>query len=100
LADDRELGERVRALEVRDVATQADIADIFVLIQGPPWERSLRGRVHELETSHVAASAAEAALAIAKELRSDRWSVKAKALTLVIALLAVGSPWAMFFLAR
>jgi len=98
LADDRELGERVRAQEVLMVATQADIADLFVLIQGPPWERSLRGRLHEMESMHVAASAAEAALTIAKELRDGRWSMKAKAVTLAIALLAVGSPWVMFFL--
>ena len=82
------------------VATQADIADLFVLIQGPPWERSIRGRLHEMESMHVAASAAEAALAVAKEMRDERteqtWTVKRLRIALAIAVAAIVSPWVMF----
>lgn len=104
LADEPGVGERVRALEVQMIAVNADVAELFVQVQGPPRNESIRGRLHTLESSQAAASAAEAALIVAKQLRDERshraWTIKEKALTLVLAVLAIGSPWAMFLLTK
>lgn len=62
------LEERVR--EVRD-----DVKEVIAKMDGPPFERSLRGRLHKLETDRVAAELAKQVLATAEEARalsSDR----------------------------
>jgi hypothetical protein len=80
-------------------AANADIADLYVIVQGPPRKDSLDGRLTIVETSHAAAAAAESALIVAKELRDDRtqrkWTTREKLTALVLSSLAILSPWAM-----
>lgn len=99
-----DIGERVTRVEQMIVDTNKDVADLYVIVQGPPRDESIRGRLHHLESSQVAASAAEAALIVAKQLRDDRshraWTKTEKLLALAISVMAVSSPWAMFLIAR
>lgn len=56
------LAEQVAAL-------RSDAAAIAALIHGPPWEQSLRGRLHVLETERIESRASAAVLAAAREER-------------------------------
>ena len=61
-----EMNERVARLEERVSGLAHDVSELHEVIHGPPYERSLRGRVHELETDRAAAKAAQAAVEAAK----------------------------------
>lgn len=84
------------------VAVNDDLANLHADVHGPPWDRSVRGRLHELETDKTAAKAAEAALIAAKEVRDDRsnraWTKKEKKAALALASAAVITPYVLLFL--
>jgi len=65
-----DLGVRLAVLEERLKDVQTDVRDLVVVIQGPPREESIRGRLHRLESADAAANAAAAALATARELHA------------------------------
>lgn len=76
---------RLARLEDRLVAVQHDLeetrAEFNVKIDGPPWERSVRGRIHQLENAaaasrnaQLAAEAVTRAINELKEERSQRWT--------------------------
>jgi len=99
-----EIGERMARAEQQIEDVKGDVSDIRREIFGPPRDDSVKGRLHVLENDRVAASAAEAALTVAKELRDDRshraWSTREKVAALVLSAILATSPYAMFFLAR
>lgn len=68
-ADERALGERLAAVEQRVEDLRSDIRVMQRTIEGPPREESIRGRLHKLESSDVAAQAASAALETARSIR-------------------------------
>lgn len=88
--------ERFARIEADIERLEEKMDDLSVIINGPPWDRSLRGRTHELEKSNIGARAAEAALAVAAELRDQRtehrWS-KAERITAIAfgAIIAGGT---------
>lgn len=82
-------------VEVREA--RRDIADLAVLIQGPPRDDSIRGRLHKLEDSEATAKAANAALTAAKamyEHSSDkRFSKREKIGGVLVATALLVSQW-------
>lgn len=50
-------------------AVRGEVGEVRALIEGPPWERSVRGRLHTLEAESAASKVASAALA---EARTER----------------------------
>lgn len=100
-----ELGERIVALEqqvlaLRDTvraeaaSIREDLLALHEQIHGPPWERSIRGRLHTLETTEAAARAAEVALETARELQAQagerRFSRRERAAIVATAVLGAG----------
>lgn len=73
------LGEQMR--EVREQQ-----AEIISRLDGPPWERSMRGRLHALEAEAAASKASSAALAEAQRerrlARAERESAETNRLSL------------------
>lgn len=78
-----ELGERLAALEAQVAALRdtvrreaaelrKDYKALHETIHGPPWENSLRKKVHDLQEANAAANAAQAALAAARELQRQQ----------------------------
>lgn len=66
--------ERVARLEERADALQEDVRELRLDVHGPLQGRSVRERIHKLETNDAAAMAAAAALDAAKRIRQDTWS--------------------------
>lgn len=89
-ADPLNHGERLRALETLVIGLQADMRDLTVLIEGPPREDSLRGRLHRLESNEAAAHAAAAALEAARAMREHAFSRGQKLIALVFAVVTTG----------
>jgi len=74
--------------------------ELLAKMDGPPWERSVRGRLHALEAESTASKVASAALAEARRerrtaqderrhARNERISERWKASGVVVALFAV-----------
>lgn len=61
-------------------ALREDLAHLQATIDGPPWERSVRGRLHTLENDASAAKVAAATLAEAQRERhrAERANVEAR----------------------
>jgi len=82
-------------VEVREA--RRDISDLAVLIQGPPRDESIRGRLHRLEDSEATAKAANAALTAAKAMYEQstekRFSRREKLVGLVFAASMIASVW-------
>lgn len=74
--------ERLARLEERQAAMAEDIKEIKVGINGPLNGRSIRERLHTLETSDSAALAAAAAVDAAKRIRRDTWSFWSKVIVM------------------
>lgn len=85
-ADPLNHGERLRALETLVVGLQADMVELSRVIEGPPREDSLRGRLHRLESNEAAAHAAAAALEAARALRDHTFSRGQKLIALMFGL--------------
>lgn len=105
------LAERVAVLEeaVRNIAAQHH--DHAARLDGPPWERSVRGRLHTLEAEAAAAKAASAALAEAqaerRRARAEReaassgiWHWRWKLLAAVTAGFVAAAPYVTMFYGR
>lgn len=78
------LDERVATLEAQLAALreanaeahraiQADVLNLRGDVHGPPFERSIRGRLHILEAAGAATRAAEAALETARAVQRQTW---------------------------
>lgn len=106
MTDDRiaRLEDRMGKVEQEVVATRVevrearrDISEVLVVIQGPPRDESIRGRLHRLEDSEATAKAAEAALTMAKTVRDQssekRFTKREKAAGLFIAAAVLASQW-------
>lgn len=96
--------ERIAVLEEQVRAFRVDLADLLSQISGPPWERSLRGRVHNLEAESTAATIAARALAEAqaehRRARQEReaaqesvWSWRWKLLGALTAVALAVAPY-------
>lgn len=57
---------------------RGDVAEVRALVEGPPWERSVRGRLHTLEGEGAAAALASAALAEARLERRRATAARAE----------------------
>lgn len=84
--DDRALHERVAAIEVVMREVRDDVKDIHSAINGPPWERSVRGRLHALEGT----SAAVKLLQQQKTYRLAMWEKLVGLLLIVAGPVAAG----------
>ena len=63
--------ERLAVCEQRIKDAEKDIAALFVMMQGPPRDESVRGRLHMLEQNNAAANAATAAVEAVKLVQSS-----------------------------
>jgi hypothetical protein len=68
-------------------------------VHGPPWERSVRGRLHVLESSEAATRTAEAALEAAKAMQGRTWSRRSKVLAAAIGIVTASCAVGAFVLA-
>ena len=108
--DAGELGlhERVAVLEEMGRAFARELRELSAAIDGPPWERSVRGRLHVMEAEAAAARAAGAALAEAQAERRraredrehaerNRWSWRWKALAAATSVAIAVAPYVALF---
>lgn len=72
----------------KDVA--ANFADLVQRIDGPPWERSLRGRMHTLESEAQSSKAVHAALEEMKKERQQGFSRNQKLVGTLVGVMAFG----------
>lgn len=90
---------------------RAEHADLAARLDGPPWERSVRGRLHSLESSEAAAKAASSALAEAqaerRRARQERerasngiWHWRWKLLAAITAGFVAAAPYVTMFYGR
>jgi len=106
MTDDRlsRLEDRIGKVEQEVVATRVevlearkDISELVVVIQGPPRDDSIRGRLHRLEDSEATAKAAEAALTMAKTVRDQQgertFTKREKTAGVLIAAAVLLSQW-------
>lgn len=86
---------RIAVCEQRISEAEEDIRKVYTLLEGPPRDESIRGRLHVLETSQAAAKAATAAVEAVKLVQSTqatrRFSraEKLAALTISVCFLAL-----------
>jgi hypothetical protein len=95
--------EQVRALRdtVRAEAEsiREDYRAMHEQLHGPPWERSIRGRLHQLETNDAAAVAARAALEAATAVRGRTFGRREKIVGLALGVVGTGCAVGAFVLA-
>lgn len=107
-AGEHGLRERVAVLEEMGRAFGRELRDLTAAIEGPPWERSVRGRLHVIEAEGSAARAASAALAEAQAERRrardereraerSRWSWRWKALAALTSVALAAAPYVALF---
>lgn len=80
MSDRLEDAAQLAVLVEQVAALRRDVAHVQASIDGPPWERSVRGRLHTLENDASAAKVAAATLAEAQRERhrAERANVEAK----------------------
>ena len=77
---------RLAVLERRIQDAEDDIRNIWVNIQGPPRDDSLRGRLHILEQNNAAANAATAAVEAVKLVQRQRFTRGEKVFGLLMSI--------------
>ena len=80
---------RLAVLEQRVLSAEADIRDLWVAIQGPPRDDSIRGRLHVLEQAEAAANAATAAVEAVKLVGRQRFTRGEKLFGIFVSLALV-----------
>lgn len=105
---ERGLRERVAVLEEVVRTFKRELDEVTASIDGPPWERSVRGRLHVMESEASAARAAGAALAEAQAERRraredreraerNRWGWRWKVLAGVTSVALALAPYVALF---
>lgn len=98
------IAERLARLEEQVSGVREDVAEVLSRIDGPPWERSLRGRMHTIEAESAAATVAAKTLAEVQHERRQaqldrkraedaRWNWRWKALGALTAIAVACAPY-------
>lgn len=85
--------QRITRLETRTDDLEEDMREVKRVIDGPPRNDSIRGRLHILESDRAAATAAEAAvtaaLAIRESAKERTFGKREKVIALTLASVVV-----------
>lgn len=77
---------RLAVCEQRITEAEEDIRKVYTILEGPPRDESIRGRLHLLETSQAAAHAATAAVEAVKLVSRQRFTRGEKLIGLVFSV--------------
>lgn len=106
-----EAAERLARLEAQAEQNADRIKELFSRLDGPPWEGSMRERLHTIMAANAADRLAVAALVSAQEYAAEaqadriraekaRWSTGWRVFGALVALVTVATPYVLYALAR
>ena len=76
---------RLAVCEQRIKEAEEDIRMLHIMLEGPPRDESVRGRLHRLEANNAAANAATAAVEAVKLVKQQKFTRGEKLIGLVIS---------------